>query len=675
MVQQSFLKHLKYHIPFIALLFIAMNAFTQNPVQSIGNRFKGMGGGSGGGKGLDSLTHRTGLEDSVTISYRYLDTTRILKLDSSINDFTKRYPIPAYYMNLGNNGAASKSMIFSPIMKSGWDAGFHAYDVYRFTLEDTRLFTTTRPYSELGYLLGSKKEQMINFLHTQNIRPNWNAGFQFRLINSPGFFKNQNTNHSNFRLNTSYQSKDKRYHLFFVWLGNKLQAAENGGIQNEADLQNTEVYKDRITIPVQLGNYIAPGFNIFNSSITTGTKQKNSSIFLRQQYDFGQKDSTVTDSTVVHLFYPRLRAEYTFQYNKYNFTFVDQQPDTFYVHNYDFFTPPPYNFTVTEKWGQMINDFSIYTFPDSKNPQQFLKLGAAIENLKGTFTAYSRSLYNVMLHGEYRNKTRNRKWDIEANGNLYATGFNAGDYSAYASLQRYLGKKFGYLQIGVQNTNRTPSFIYTGDGSFGFKKYSFNKENLIKFFGAVDVPYLRLKLSGAYYLITNYTYFKDFYTPEQATALFNLFQINAEKDFRLSRHLIWHAQVVLQQRLGDGPVNVPLFFTRNRIGYEGSLGFKNLVINTGVEVRYNSPYKADGYSPLFGQFYFQDQRTISLKCPEIDPYLHFRIRSFVAYVRLENLNTISFKNGIGFTNNNLVTAYYPSPGMQFRLGIYWTFVN
>lgn len=674
MVQQKLLKYFKYYTTIIAIFIIAMQASAQNPVQNMGNRFKGMGGGGTGG-GNDSLRHRTGLEDSITITYRFLDTTRQSKMDSSIGDFTKRYPVPATYMTLGNNGSAAKSLLFAPNMKSGWDPGFHAYDVYRFTVEDTRFYTTTRPYSELGYLLGSKKEQMIGFVHTQNITPNWNAGFQFRLINSPGWFKNQNTNHSSIRFNTAYQSKNKRYHLQFIALSNKLQASENGGIQNEADLSNTTTYKDRVTIPVQLGNYVAPGFAVFNSKITTGTKNKNSVLLLRQQYDFGQKDSTVTDSTVIHLFYPRLRVEYTVQYNKYDFAFVDQSPDTFYVEHYDFFTPPPTNFQVEEKWTQVVNDFSFYTFPDSHNPQQYLKLGASIENLKGTFTANGRTLYNAILHGEYRNKTRNKKWDFEASGSLYPTGYNAGDFSLYGHLQRYLGRKFGTLLVGTQIANRTPSFIYTGDGSFGFYKKAFNKENILKFFGSVDVPYLKLKLSGAYFLATNFTYFSDYYHPAQASSPFNLLQVNAEKDFKLTKHLVWHAQVALQQRIGDGPVNVPLFYTRNRIGYEGSLGFKNLVLNTGLEIRYNSPYKADGYSPLFGQFYTQDDRVVSLKFPEIDPYLHFRIRSFVAYVRFENVNTVSFKNGFSFTNNNLATANYPYPGIQFRVGIYWTFVN
>ena len=104
-------------------------------------------------------------------------------------DFTTRYPIPADYVYLGNTGTAARPIQFTPRMTAGWDQGMHAFDVYKFKLERVRFFSTTRPYSELNYLLGSRSEQQIEVLHTQNIRPNWNFLFQYRLINSPGFFK------------------------------------------------------------------------------------------------------------------------------------------------------------------------------------------------------------------------------------------------------------------------------------------------------------------------------------------------------------------------------------------------------------------------------------------------------------------------------------------------------
>jgi hypothetical protein len=52
-----------------------------------------------------------------------------------------------------------------------------------------------------------------------------------------------------------------------------------------------------------------------------------------------------------------------------------------------------------------------------------------------------------------------------------------------------------------------------------------------------------------------------------------------------------------------------------------------------------------------------------------------RIRSFKAFVRLENLNTANFDGGFAFNQSNMAASGYPMPGMVFRFGIYWSFVN
>jgi hypothetical protein len=650
-------------------------------------KFSGMSAGSGGG---DSLAHRTGLEDSITIRFRYLDTSRLQDFDSVLYDFTKRIPAPWYHITLGNFGNASRSLLFTPEMKAGWDHGFHAYDIYNLTVQDARFYNTTRPYAELNYMLGSKSEQFIRLMHTQNLKPNWNMAFEYRLVNAPGVFQNQNTNHNNYRFTSWYQSKNKRYQNFVVIIGNKLQSAENGGIKDNAYLDSAGgSYDERSNIPTKLGPDQPGSRNFFSTNIATGSYYTNATYLLRQQYDLGQKDSmVVNDTTVIPLFYPRLRLEHTFALSTYHYRFRDTYSDSSYydslyaIHlrtNRD-------TYFNREHWRELLNDFSIYTFPDAKNAQQFLKLGASLQSLQGQFidsvyvkdSSFSKSYYNFFIHGEYRNRTRNRKWDIEATGNFYVTGNNAGDYNAYISLQRLISRQIGYLQLGFQNTNRTPSFVFNSLSSFYIDTVAspvdFKKENTTILFGAFEQPKLRLKLSARYYLVTNYAYYKNYFQVDQATTLFNVLQISAEKIFRLGGNWNWKTWVVLQQRVGDGPVNIPLLSTRNQVGYDGNLGFKNLRISFGAEARYFTAYKAPQYSPLIGQYFFQDETKVSLNSPDISGYLHFRIKSFSAYVRAENLNTIKFPE-VKFTNNNIPTANYPYPGLQIRLGIFWSFVN
>ena len=658
----------------IVLIVGCGSAIAQNNPLS---RFRNMGGS--GGK--DSLEHRK--DDTISITYRFLDSSRLQKIDSEIYNFYLRYPLPATYVDFGNIGTGSHDLIFNPFMKPGWDGGWHAYDPYVFTVEDSRFYNTTKPYSEVDYLLGSKAEQMINLVHTQNITRNWNAFFQYRLINSPGTYGNQNTNHNNYRFTSWYQSNNKRYQAFLLIVGSKLESAENAGIKNNADL-DSNAFADRYNIPTNIGNaqIYSNVNNLFggSSDIPTGSFYTTGTFMLRQQYDIiGLKDSVVTDSVVIPLFYPKFRVEQTISYSTYHQRFNDYNPDTsYYIKNLNFVSTPD-TLRLSDLWHNLTNDFSMYSFPDSKNSQQFLKAGISFQTMNGTYNAGERSLYNLFVHGEYRNKTRNKKWDIEAFGNFYINGYNAGDYNAYISLRRQISKNLGYLQVGFENVNRSVAMAWTQESSFGFgvPPGFFNKENVVHLFGSIEQPKLQLTLSANYYLLTNYPYFYNYYQAGQESNPFNVLLISADKRFALTRHLILRAQVVLQKVAGGSPVNIPLFVTNGQIGYEGKLGFKNLLIAYGLEFRYYTPYTADGYSPVIAQFYSQKQTTIAQKLPDINGYLNFRIRSFVAYVRAENLNTaqVTPVYGFGFTNNNFVAPSYPYAGLKIRLGIYWSFVN
>lgn len=670
------------YLLFTGLLFFSADAFSQRElIRSGGGRLKQLGNIRSGqnNSGGDSLKRRDRFEDSITVRFRYLDSTRNYQLDSSINDFTRRFPLPATNIFLGNAGTASRSILFSPVLQSGWDPGFHAFDIYKWKLEKVRFFNTTRPYSELDYMLATRAEQQIGLLHTQNIKPNWNFLFQYRLISAPGFFKNQKTNHNNYLFTSWFQTVNKRYNAYLVLLGNKIQAGESGGIKDDADYLDDPVYKDRFNIETKIGGDPVFGTNFFSTDVGTGNRYSEFTVLLRQQYDLGKKDSVVTDSTVIPLFYPRLRFEHTLQYSKSTYNFRDYVGDSvYYKDNYGVtFAGPLDTLQLQDQWKEIVNDFSIYQYPDAKNLHQFLKVGAAVQNISLENLTGSRKFYNIFGHAEYRNQTRNQKWDIEANGKLYFTGLNAGDYQAHISLQRFAGKKIGYAQLGFENVNRTPSFLYDARSQFYLLPASvdYKKENTTHLFASLFQPALKLRLSGHYYLLTNYTYITDFYKLQQESTLFNMLQLALQKTIKLGKSWYWHADIYYQQVIGNAPVNVPAIFTRNRIGYEGKLGFKNLEIAFGAEVRYHTPYKADGYSPVLGQFYYQDSVKTKNPMPDITGYVHFRIKSFKLYFRAENLNSVRIHDGFGFTNNNQEVPGYPYPGLVIRLGIYWSFVN
>ncbi len=630
--------------------------------------------------GKDSLQRRNDLADSITISYRFFDSSRQLRLDSNVLNQNRVLVQPYDYLYLGNLGSAARPILFSPHMYAGFDAGFHAYDLYQFRVAGTRLFQTTKPFSELTYIIGPNLEQSIGILFTQNFKPTYNVTFDYRYVSSPGSLKNlKNTNRS-LRLAIPFTSKARRYSGTAIFISNRTSAGESGGIVS-ADLLKDPRNDNRYLIPTKLGGDPQYSYNPFGGgSSITGALYTNTQFFFRHQYDFGQTDSLQTDtlnpksdSTVIRVFYPRFRIQHNLTIGSSSYRFSDNVSldSIAKYYKYNAITAP---LTFMDSWSEIKNEFALILFPVKDNQNQFLKLGAAHQLLTGTLDNTHLRLNNIYLLGEYRNRTRNRKWDINASGQLYATGAYIGDYMANISAQAYLGKKIGYAEVGFQNSNHTPGFVFDSRSSFPLQpaNTNFKKENVTHIYGIIEEQQFGVKLAAHYYLLANYAYFNSYFNAVQESTIINVLHLSAEKKFRLSKRWSLYSEINFQQPTSVA-IHLPAFFTSQRLAYEGNF-FKNLDLATGVELRYFTPFKADDYSPLTGQFFWQDATTISNR-PDIAAFLNMRIKSFKLFIRVENLNTISFSNGFGFTKNNFAAPLYPTPGQFVRFGVRWAFVN
>ncbi len=643
--------------------------------------------GKGAGSTKDSIPfeHRDDAKDAITVVYNYLDSTNRRTMDSSVNNFDTYYPLPFAYQNLGNNGAAAYSLIFKPNDKPGWDPGFHAFDAYQFKLEDTKFYKTRRPFSTIGYMLASGAEQMINAGHTQSPKPNLNFGFDYRLISAPGKFVTQNNTLNSSRIFGNYQGKRKRYAATFIFLGNNVKAAQNGGIVNDSSLSDPD-QKARFSVPVNLGNALPFQPNPFVTVINTGNIFKESTLFLRQSYDLGITDSIeINDSTREYLFYSKLRIQHTLTLEERSYKYNDiegapytigdfVQDSTVYKdwYNLDLKNGKKDSVYFREKWKVFKNDFSLLQFPDTKNNAQFFLAGITLENIARRDSITSNTYFNSFAHAEYRNRTRDKKWNLQASGVFYLTGLNKADYNASAFISRYVSPKFGNVEIHFSNTSRTPSFIFDDRSAFQLgNTLNLKKENILQFGAKANSKFINLSFDN--YFINNLSYFTSYTDKAQYNKPINLIQVSASKKIKLTKRINWYPEAVVQQVGADAPIKLPLVYTRNRVAYEGVF-FKNLNLSAGLDIRYFTPYKAYNYSPVNAQFTVQDTTTIS-NLPDVNAFVHFRIKGFSAFIRGENLNTVSFKNGFSFTNNNFGAPHYPTQGFTIRFGIRWWFIN
>ncbi|MCW3463578.1 putative porin [Chitinophaga nivalis] len=651
----------------IALLFLSG---AQLMAQFNTGRFGNTGGGGGGTSKMQRDTSRHEHElDTLTLTYRYLGEPTDFTIDSSVADFQLNYlKVPATYATLGNSGSAARNLIFTPLMKPGFDAGFHSYDIYSNSHQNARFYHTTRPYSELSYLVGGKQEQIIGITHTQNRTERFNFAFDYRKVNAPGFFRTQNSNHDTYRLTAHYQSKNKRANTYLSFYYNKINGGENGGIRADSILDDPS-YKQRRNVPVFLGNSVSRSYGFFGTSSPVKSQYQETGLLLQQQYDWGRGDSIhVNDTTDYYKFDPVFRVQYTFNYQNSNYQFIDAVPDTgFYRMHYDF-APSADTLQAKHVWKMISNDLSLIQFPIRGNLGHFIKAGARFESITGTFLDANINFSNLALHGEYRNKTRNKLWDFSAKGEFYVLGQNRGDYSVAGMLQRHLNDFLGDMRLTFTNVNREPSYVYKYFNSTRDTWYNteLTKENITQLQFATESRKLKYNLAVNYFLFNNYTYFKDYYHSDQYKSLFNLLQIVFSKKFSLEP-FAWYADIAFQQVHGNAPVNVPAFWTRHRFAFEKRL-YKNLNLMTGVEVRYNTDYYADDYSPITGQFIYQDSVKVKYNFPDLAAFANFRIKSFSAYVRAENLNTF-------FAKNNFAAPLYPYNNFSFRVGLRWWFIN
>jgi hypothetical protein len=665
---------LSFHFAF----FFSLNVFAQGvpPGMRVDNKGRPMGPGQ---QGMDSLQQRDSNEDSITIYYRMFDSSRIQFIDSSVSDYYKRFPLPIDYLFLNQYGGATRSLLFQPNTQPGYDPGFHAYDPYHFSVANTRFYNTTRPYTELDYILGGRAEQSIKLTHTQNITPLWNVTFDYRLINSPGHFKSSSTNHSAIKFSSSFSSKNRRYSGFFVALRNRTKANENGGIRSDTFLTSSNpAFFERFNIPTWLGFDEAFDNNFFTSALTTGFGHYNQTLYLRHQYDIGQKEESYTeDSSLVQKFYPRIRFQHNFQAINRGFTYVDENlkatsSQEAYLEHFNLPNADSLG-RMTDRWREITNEAAIILFPEKNNQDQFLRIGGAFQYLRGWFAGVPDDFHGTYLFGEYRNRTRNRKWDINANGKIFTTGPYAGNFLFNGTLATDFGKKLGSLVLGFQNSNRTPGFIFNPQSNFVLKEaIELNNENWTTLSGDAYINKLGLKLSARYYLVSNYTYWKEFTTATQDATLQSILRIGGEKKFKLTRRWNLYSELYMQQSTSSG-INLPLIYTRNRLAYEGNF-YANLNLSSGLEFRYFTPFTADNFTPFNGQWVAQSDETFN-NFPDLAAFLHIRIRSFRGFLRAENLNTFSLKNGLNWTNNTVVAPLYANPGLILRIGIYWSFVN
>ena len=599
-------------------------------------------------------------------------TTTLYSLDTSINnlhDFNPIYQQQFDYKFLGNIGTAHKSLIFDSFKKTGFDLGYHQFDLYKYGKDDVQYFRAKNRYSEMTYVAGGKTEQMFTIMHTQNINKNLNFGVKYRRLVSQGFYFSQKTDYKNLLAFIWYRSSNKRYNLITNGTLNYLNVQENGG------MMTTDIFKN-------------PSFDIRAieevnlSGASNNTKQKG--FYVKQYWNFGKKhDKKLNDTITIQILTPSSRLSHSFEINRGYQLYEDEFADSsYYANTYlPVFTDQPMDSIYHRK---IVNSISWSTLPNYKNDSlrkglfkksivsvsvshslHYLFLPFKVEN-SGLISSvnFSNDFQNVSVQGSYENfQSSSFRWFI--GGQYIVDGFNVGDYKAKAEIIKPINNN--YVKLGGLKQLKSPSLVQIRhmDNFLDWNNMLNKTDNTQLYFNWTNKK-IKALLGVKYNLIDNYIYFDKAARIGQNKGTINLLQAYATKNFAFGKFRFYNIGVF--QQSSSSTIRVPQWWSKHSFYYENYLFEKAIVVQIGTTIRYNTAYYGDAYMPATGQFYRQEDLSIG-NYPAADVFINAKIKSARMFIKMENVNQ-------GFPENGYFqVANYPIPDRKLKVGLFWKFFD
>ena len=191
------------------------------------------------------------------------------------------------------------------------------------------------------------------------------------------------------------------------------------------------------------------------------------------------------------------------------------------------------------------------------------------------------------------------------------------------------------------------------------------------------------RLEASYSLIDNKAYFATHATdsldllsadgnmlvkPYQLDGSIGYLKVKLENDLRLG-HFGLYNTVMYQTVSQDQPVmNVPEIVTRNTLYYENHIFKKALYLQTGITFKYFTSYYMNGYNPVLGEFYSQNEEELG-GFPMLDFFINAKVKRTRIYLKAEHFNS-------SFTGYDFYAAPgYPYRDFIVRFGFVWNFFS
>jgi hypothetical protein len=611
-----------------------------------------------------------------TLSSDYTEEVKIpidtvFSLSNRFKFVDKYSPVNA---SLGNYGLPSYQLSFFDRITDP-DKFLYAYYYPLMHLPSNALFMNTQvPFTELDWTFSGPKEtaeQTLRVRHSQNVNRFLNFGVIYDIVFDLGQYNYQRAVAKDFTFYSSYTGD--KYKAYLSTGINNITSFENGGIVSKSDLTLSNTRDVRTNLGAQ---------NLANSIL------KNRNILLVQRYSLISKPVSKSDTTAhkksgffglsgtfTHIFIFESNAR----------TYKDAKPTSGF---YDtiFVTPA----VTADSLNQRSYKNTVrFDFTTDETRKFRLGGGFGIRNEIFTFShiipvpytfqatpSISRRISNVLIGKLYNSIGEKFGWT--ANGELYLTGYRAGDLDLNGEIEKSFNWKKGIATwlINGSISNTEPSYWYDQWGGNNFRwNNNFKKVFRIDLGTSFKIPARKTELKFNYAVIKNYTDFDSTAYPSQYSGGLSIAAITLKNELRLWKfHLA--TDLIIQQSTNSSILDLPLATVRSAGYFEHLFRFAKTggKLNTqlGVDVTYNTTYHPYSYMPATGRFYRQELVTAG-DYPYINVFLNFKVKRTRVFVMFDHVNANLMGQSIRY--NYFMMPTYPMNMRMLRYGLSWTFYD
>ena len=601
--------------------------------------------------------------DSLSVTYftggiESLKLGRLTYIDTNTYNYQKYDPLyknNGMYSTLSNIGLAANNLVYTPTLTTGYYLGSSVFTNYLYHNNKVEYYKLFVPYTELNYVMGSKKEQNFNVVFTRELFSRFTFGLDFALNNSPTgkspYFRSA-ANNQRYYFTSQYYTKNKRYGVIANFLSNTIDVQENGGIKYDS-IFTDNIETDRRIIPINLqqaqNKIVQSGFFIEQYFNILEPENKNDSI--KRKIEPGN-------------------ISYSFRYRRNRMLYTDISTDSSYYFNN---LSPLDSISTFDSLTQVQieNTFRWSNIGYHENPKDkifYMFLGAShnyitqqmpYDSVKTSYsqlTAFGGVAFNF-----------GRSFHLSGNANYVFGDYNQDDYSVTVLLKQYLGtedRNIGYFNFGLDFTNKTPEWYYNNYQS-NYYRWSNNlkKQKYLIISGSYN--YKQLSSGAKFFTIENYTYLNDSIRPMQIEKAETMLQIFAEGTIPLYKFGI-NTRVVYQTTSQPNIIRFPSLSGTIDIYFRSPIFKKAAILQTGFQVMYFSEYYADAYMPELRLFYVQDKIKIG-NYPYADFYLTLMVKRARLFFKMAHFNSY-------FGDYNYFLApHYPARDARFYFGASWRF--